>query len=444
MVASAAPVGGELQIELPNDFTPRFYQEPSWKAMEEGCKRIVNVWHRRSGKDLTYVNKVACEAFKRKGLYWHLLPTYKQGRNIVWNGMDKEGRPFLEAFPEGSYYRKRDDEMTMWLQNGSIYQVVGTDHMDRLVGSNPIGCIFSEYSLQNPAAWDLIRPILAQNGGWAAFIYTPRGRNHGYKLLKQAEDNPNWFAQVLTVDDTGAVPMEQIEDDRRSGMPEEMIQQEYWCSFDAPLVGSYYGDILEWMIKEKPPRITKVPWAPNIEVLTGWDLGKADSTAIWFGQWVGRQWRIIDYEQFSRMDIAPIVKKLREKPYAYGDAYLPHDAAHERLGMEKSILSQLQDLNVRTILIGKHPKVDQIAAVRLMLRQMWIDEDKCELGLQSLREFVKSKIEGERGPGGEILYRDDPARNWATHGADAMASFCLGARAPSRTEFRQPDTGYVT
>jgi len=434
-----------VEVTLPNHWTPRDYQIPLWTALESGVKRAACVWHRRAGKDLTALNWTATEAFRRVGLYWHLLPTYSQGRKIVWEGMDREGRPFLDAFPDELISRKRDDEMTLWLVNGSRFQVVGTDHIDRLVGANPIGVTFSEYSLHDPAAWELIRPMLAENGGTALFIYTYRGRNHGYKLLKQAEKNPNWFAQVLTVDDTdGAVSQEAIDEDRASGMPEELIQQEYYCSPDAPLVGSYYGEVLTWMADQTPPRIgTEATWVPNIPVETGWDLGIGDSTAIWFGQQVGHQLRLIDYMERSGEDISFYAKALREKPYVYGNAYLPHDAAHRELGTGKTIMEQLQSLGVRPLLQGKFSQSDQIAGVRLMLRQAWIHEENCERGLQSLREFVKQPIEGERGPSGELLYRDQPLHNWASHGASALATLILGLRPQGASDFKQPDTSYV-
>ena len=147
--------------------------------------------------------------------------------------------------------------MRLELKNGSIYQVVGTDNVDRLVGSNPLGVVFSEYSLQDPRAWNLVRPILAENGGWALFIYTARGRNHGYDMFNMASRNERWFSQRLSVEDTKAVPMEAIEDERSAGMPEELIQQEFYCSFDAPLVGSYYGSLMSKALAEE--RIKAVP-----------------------------------------------------------------------------------------------------------------------------------------------------------------------------------------
>ncbi len=205
-------------VTLPYNFTPRDYQLPMWDYFQNGGNGGVCVWHRRSGKDLNGIHMCAAKAMQRVGLYWHLLPTYQQGRKIVWNGMDRDGRPFIDAFPpELIDGVPKQQDMSIRLVNGSIYQVVGTDDVDRLVGTNPVGCIFSEYSLHDPAAWNYIRPILAENGGWALFIYTARGRNHGYRLFEMASKNERWFCQRLTVDDTGVVPQQLIDDERAEG-----------------------------------------------------------------------------------------------------------------------------------------------------------------------------------------------------------------------------------
>ncbi len=234
-------------VQVPVNWTPREYQKSLWGYLENGGTRAVAVWHRRAGKDATALNWSVVSAFERIGLYWHLLPTYNQGRKIVWDGRTREGKPFLDAWPTDAIESRNETDMRIKLKNNSIWQVVGTDNVDRLVGSNVIGCVFSEYSLQDPRAWDYVRPILAENGGWALFIYTARGRNHGYDLYNMATKNKNWFAELLTIDDTKrpdgtpVISQEAVEEERAAGMPEEMVQQEFWCSFDAPLVGSYFG-----------------------------------------------------------------------------------------------------------------------------------------------------------------------------------------------------------
>lgn len=433
------------RFELPNEYVPRAYQHPVWEALEEGCKRAVCIWHRRAGKDLSMIHYCATQAFERVGLYWHLFPTYSQGRKAIWEGRDRAGKKFLEAFPDELVARKRDDDMTLWLKNGSIYQVVGTDHIDRLMGANPVGIIVSEYALQNPAAWDLLRPILAENAGWAVFVYTPRGRNHGYALYQMAKKNKKWFAELLTVEDTDSIPADVIADERET-MDEPKFLQEYYCSFDAPLEGSYYGEILKWMGAQDPPRIVDFDlWIPDIPVVTGWDLGWDDATAIWFGQMTRDGVRLIDYEQDQGKPIDHYVKMMREKPYAYGDALLPHDAAQHSLQTGKTTIEQLRNLGVRAMLQPKVPLIDQHNTVRLMLRRAWLDDrpHKCGMGLNALREYSKKPMEGERTPDGEQIFYDQPARNWATHGASALATFFTGLQLERATNFKQPDASYV-
>ena len=153
--------------------------------------------------------------------------------------------------------------------------------------------VFSEYSIADPAAWDFIRPILAENNGYALFIYTPRGRNHGYQLCEMAKRNPSWFCEVLGADDTGSVTAEAIEEERAAGMSEEMIQQEFFCSFEAPLHGSYYGE--QMRRAEDEGRIGNVPHDDHAKVMTWWDLGVNDSTTIFFAQKVGNEIHLIDY-----------------------------------------------------------------------------------------------------------------------------------------------------
>ncbi len=428
------------EITLPYNWTPRPYQRPLWDALEGGCKRAVAVWHRRAGKDMTGLHWMAVQAFVRPGIYWHLFPTYAQGRKAIWEGRDNEGHGFLEAFPEGSWYRKRDDEMSLWLHGGSIYQVIGCDQIDRLVGANPVGCVFSEYALQNPAAWQLIRPILAANGGWAVFAYTPRGRNHGYKLAQLAEDDPKWFYQLLTVNDTEVVP-EDVLKSEKAEMPKELYEQEYNCSFDAPLVGSYYGELLSEAAADG--RIGKVPWAPEIPVTVAFDLGMSDATAIWFAQRVGREIRLIDYYESSGHGLEHYAKVIRDKPYIIEDVLAPHDAKVRELGTGKSRIETAMSLGLRMRVVPKLSLEDGIQATRLLLRNVWINDKNCARGLQALREYIKSPIDNERGPGGEMLYRDRPKHNWASHGADALRTLAVGMRPESMGEIKQPDTRYI-
>lgn len=226
------------EVTIPANYAPRGYQMPFLSAMDRclepgGIKRACLVWHRRAGKDKTAIAWTASQAYQRKGTYFHCLPTYNQGRKVVWDGIDAAGFRFIDHFPPEVRSNKNESEMRIELKNGSAWQIIGADNYDAVVGSNPVGIVFSEWAISDdyPAAWDLFRPMLAENGGWAVFIFTPRGRNHGFSLYQMAQTNPNWFCQLLTVDDTGVVSKADIQAERDAGMGEGMIQQEFYCSF---------------------------------------------------------------------------------------------------------------------------------------------------------------------------------------------------------------------
>jgi len=409
-----------MEITVPHDWRPRDYQKGLWDFLEKGGKRAVAVWHRRAGKDLLSINWCVTAALKRRGLYWHLLPTYNQGRKIVWDGMTKDGRGFLEHFPKELWAAVNNTDMRLELKNGSIYQVVGTDNVDRLVGSNPVGVIFSEYSLQDPRAWDLVRPILAENGGWAVFIYTARGRNHGYDLFNMATGNERWFCQRLSVDDTGAVPAEAIEDERSAGMPDELIQQEFYCSFDAPLVGSYYGSLMAKALAED--RIKEVPYEPRLEVHTAWDLGMGDSTAIIFFQQFGKEYRIIDYYENQGEGIPHYVKIIREKDYVYGKHIAPHDIKVREMGTGKSRFEVARDLGLRFHVCPHVLIEDGIEAARTIIPRCYFDLKQCSVLVEALRQYRKDYDEKRK------VYRDKPLHDWTSHAADAFRYLALGTR----------------
>jgi len=410
-----------MKIRIPHNWKPRNYQLPLWKFLEEGGKRAVAVWHRRAGKDLCSINWCAVSALRRPGLYWHLFPTYNQGRKIAWDGMTRDGRRFMDHFPEEVIAAVNNTEMRLTLKNGSIYQVVGTDNVDRLIGANPVGVIFSEYSVQDPRAWDYIRPILAENEGWAVFIYTARGRNHGYDMLNMARRNEKWFQQVLNWEDTRAITAEAIQDERDSGMPEEMIQQEFYCSFDAPLVGSYYGNYMAQALADR--RIVNVPYDPLLDVNTAWDLGMGDLTAIIFYQTVGAEIRIIDYYENQGEGLAHYIKYLREKEYVYGEHLAPHDIKVREMGTGRSRLEVARDLGIRFRVLPNLRLEDGIEAARTIISRCWFDEIKCKHLIEALRQYRKDFDEKNK------CFKDRPFHDWSSHPADAFRYLALGIRA---------------
>jgi len=218
------------EITLPYHFKPRKYQIPILKAWDSGIDRLYWVAHRRSGKDKTIFANLPKKMMERKGTYYYFLPTYAQAKKVIWTGADKDGFKFLDHFPKEIVKSINQSDMIIELINGSILQMVGADNIDRIVGTNPIGVVFSEYSLMKPDVWNFISPILRENGGWAIFIMTPRGINHAWDLLKTIEHDSKWFCEVLTVEKTKALSEEQLEDARKE-MPSDLFKQEYYCTF---------------------------------------------------------------------------------------------------------------------------------------------------------------------------------------------------------------------
>lgn len=360
---------------------------------------------------------------ERVGSYYYLFPKYKQGRRIIWEGMDRDGTPFLSHFPKELLDGKPNDtEMRLKYKNGSILRVVGTDEIDWVVGANPIVCVFSEYPLQNPKGWDYLRPILAENGGTAIFDFTPRGKNHGYTLYNSAKDNPNWFCQLLTVDDTHHLSQAVLEQEKQeikdTTGDEALFYQEYYCNFDVPIQGSYYGKLLQEA--ETTGRICNVPIDPVLPVHTAWDLGVGDSTAIWFYQMVGQEVRIVDYYATSGEGLDHYAKVLQERNYLYGEHLAPHDIEVRELGSGKSRLEIAASLGINFKVCPNIPIEDGINSVRMLLPKCWFDKQKCEKGLEALRSYHKEWDEDNR------MFKNHPEHDWASDGADGFRYLAVG------------------
>lgn len=411
-----------MRVTLPNNWDPRHYQLPLWRYLEGGGKRAVAVWHRRAGKDDVCLHWTAVSAMKRPGTYWHLLPEAAQARKAIWDAVNPHTgkRRVDEAFPREIRRKTRENEMFIELITGATWQVVGSDNYNSLVGSPPVGVVFSEWALADPAAWAYLRPILLENGGWALFILTPRGRNHGATFYEAAKTNSDWFADRLTVEDTGIFGTAALEQERRELIQqygeqegEQQFRQEYYCDFQAAVLGSYYGK--EMADAEKAGRIGRVPYEPRKEVETWWDLGVGDSTSIWFAQRVNAEVRLIDYYEMTGEGLGHYVKVLKEKPYVYGRHIAPHDIeVREFTGDGKTRREIAAGLGIKFEVAPNLPVDDGINAVRSLLPRCWFDAEKCSRGIDALRQYRKDYDEKLK------TFRSKPRHDWASHSADAF------------------------
>lgn len=230
------------------DWNPRPYQQLADDALASGIRRLFLGWHRRAGKDVFGLNTIREASQVEIGSYWHLFPLHVQGRRAIWNGINGDGVKFIDqAFPAECI--KDIDRREMWIEFtwGSTYQLLGSDYYDRLVGANTRGVLFSEYALCDPRAWTYVQPILRENGGWAMFITTFRGRNHAWRVAQKQLNNPRWYVDIRDItrttrhDGSPVITLKDLEEEREDGMSEAMIQQEYFCNPLAAAEGAYYG-----------------------------------------------------------------------------------------------------------------------------------------------------------------------------------------------------------
>lgn len=420
-----------MQIELPNGWTPRSYQLPAWRYLQNGGKHAELVWHRRSGKDEIALHRTACAAFERTAGYWHMLPEYSQARKAIWDAVNPHtGRKRIdEAFPKELRKSTRNQEMMIEFKNGSTWQVVGSDNFNSLVGSTPAGIIYSEWALANPAARAYLRPILAENGGWQMFITTSRGRNHAYKTLKAAEADPTAFAQILTAEQTGVFSVEQLEIELQAYINDfgeeygrAKFEQEYLCSFDAANLGAILARSIGKLENAGRigPHVKYDEDGAPIEISA--DIGRKDSSTWWFWQPKVGGYSIIDYDGGWGIDAEAWCDKLAAKLAGrkLGKIWLPHDARAKTFAAKHSTLEIfLKYFGADKIKITPDSKKsDRVNAARTMIGHCEFSNE-CDAGLDGLRAWSYEYNEETK------TFSQEPKHDWASHDGDGFSYGCL-------------------
>jgi hypothetical protein len=402
-----------------NKFQMRDYQIPIADALEnKGYRKIIASLPRRAGKDLLCWNLIIRQALKRIGVYYYMFPTYAQAKKVIWQSSTNDSLRFIDFIPPSLIESSNSQDMSIRLVNGSLIQLIGSDNIDAIVGTNPIGVVYSEAALQDPRAYQFIRPILAANDGFAIFISTPRGKNWFYELFQIAKNSPDWFAYHLTLDDTQHIPLHEIERERAEGiMSEDLIQQEYYCSWDMGVEGSYYSRYVDRMRVQG--RISDVPWESSFKVHTAWDLGMRDSTTIIFFQTIGATVRIIDCYENSGFGLDHYIKILQQKPYAYGKHIAPHDIKVRELGTGQSRLEKARTMGITFIVAPDLSIEDGIEAVRAALSKIWIDSSGCSALIKAIENY-RHEYDGKKKS-----YKNTPLHDWSSHFSDCLRYLCI-------------------
>jgi phage terminase large subunit len=435
-----------MVIQLPNSWKPRPYQKTAWDYLERGGKHAELVWCRRAGKDEVALHRTAVAAFERIGGYWHMLPMASQARKAIWNAVNpKTGKKRIdEAFPPEIRRKKNDQEMYIEFVNGSTWQVLGSDNYNSMVGAPPVGIVYSEWALSNPAAKAYLRPIIAENDGWQIFITTPRGKNHAFTTFRGAQENKDSFAQIVTARDTGQYTPEQLDNlraeyvkDYGEALGTAYFEQEFLCSFETPIMGSVYAKEL----RDAADRIRVVPYDPSRPVHLFWDLGRADKTAIWFAQLGPFEYRVIDYLEDTGKHIGEYIVALQRKKYVYGDCWLPHDANNELLAAERTVAQQLRNGGFKTRMVPKTSIDTRIEAARLIFPMVWFDEAKCETGIDALRNYRYRVDEDTK------QFSNEPLHDWASHASDSFGYMAVALKEakPKQKDFQtRPKRNFQT
>jgi phage terminase large subunit len=276
------------------------------------------------------------------------------------------------------------------------------------------------------AAWQKLIPTIREEESEIWVTYNPESKHSAVHQrfrvnpssdVKVCEinwrDNP-WFPDVLN--------QERINDQK---LRPDVYDHVWEGAFLIHVEGAYYT--VEMREANAEGRIGSAPYDRSVGVVTAWDLGVGDSTAIWFAQMVGPEVRLIDYYESSGVGLDHYVAILNSKGYNYTDHILPHDVRVRELGTGKSRLETLDNLGVRPITIAAQLNVDDgIQAVRSLLGRAWFDEEKCERGIDCLRQYRRDYDENNKS------FKARPLHDWSSHGADAMRYLAIGYRPMSQ------------
>jgi len=375
----------------------------------------VIVLHRRAGKTVMAINHMLRAALTNKYLnprYAFISPYRLQGKATAWDYI----KQFAGKIPGTKF---NESELRCDLANGARITILGAENDQAIRGISLDGCVFDETQSIKPTIFpEVIRPALADRKGWCIFIGTPKGRNNFYQLYEQAKKNPKWYACTYKASETQILDDEELQA-AKDVMSKDLYEQEFECSFQAAITGSYYGTIIEDLVREK--RMVSNLYDEDIDVETWWDLGINDQTAIWFVQRYKKEIRLIDYYENTSHGLDHYADVLKNKGFEYSTHIFPHDVKVRELGnYAKTRLEALLDLGIVGEVAPKLSIEDGIEAVRRNLINCWFDKDKCATGIEYLKAYQKKWDDKAQ------VFKSKPSHSYASHAADSFRTGIAG------------------
>jgi len=399
---------GEV-IEIP--YKPREHQLKVHELLD-GKRFAVVVAHRRFGKTVAALNHLIREAVlneKETPRYAYIAPTYGQAKRVAWDYLVKYTTPL------GGTNNISELRVDFW---GRRIQLYGSDNPDSLRGQFFDGVIIDEVGDQNPKIWtDIVRPALTDRKGWCLFIGTPKGHNHFKELRDRAEKEEGWGLLEFKASETGVVDETELKA-AKNEMGEDKYRQEFECSFDAAVEGSYYGQMLNELEEKK--HMQEIPREEISRTFTAWDLGMGDSTSIWVAQLVGSEVRLLDYYENHGVGLDHYVKWIKDNDYLKAEHILPHDVRVRELGTGKSRLEMLEEAGLEVKIAPRMGLDDGIQAVRRLLPRCWFNVPQVQNGLNCLRNYRRDYDEKRK------IFFERPLHDWSSHGSDSFRYLALG------------------
>jgi len=412
-------------------YVPREAQTEIHKAVKEN-RWTVAVCHRRMGKTVAAINQLihsSLQCKKDNPQYAYIAPTYSQAKRIAWDYLKEYTRPLGGT---ANVSELRVDFM------GRRISLYGADNPDALRGIYLDGCVIDEYGDVNPQLFtNVIRPALSDRIGWAMFIGTPKGANHFKELRDFANDdsNDNWQLKEFKASQTNLIAEAELLDAKKA-MGDNKYNQEFEISFDSPIIGSYYGEMIKDLIDNN--HVRDIPTESATGKWTAWDLGMSDSTSIWVCETIGGEIRVMDYYENAGQSLDHYIGWLDEKGYRDYNHILPHDVMVRELGTGKSRYELLTDAGLNIEVARKMSVEDGIQAVRARLPNTWFkNNNTVDKGLECLRNY--RRVYNEK----LSVYQEKPLHDWSSHAADAFRYLMVGldTTANARTDWNTPIDG---
>jgi hypothetical protein len=392
-------------------YKPREQQLAIHELMDSKRFGVV-VAHRRMGKTVSAINHLIKDALlnqKEAPRYAYIAPTYGQAKRVAWDYLVKYAEPL------GGTSNISELRVDFW---GRRIQLFGSDNPETLRGQYFDGVILDEIGDQNPKIWtDVCRPSLVDRQGWCLFIGTPKGHNHFKELRDRAKTEDGWGLLEFKASETGVVDDTELKA-AKNEMGEDKYRQEFECSFDAAVEGSYFGQILNELEEKK--HMQEIPREELSRTFTAWDLGMGDSTSIWVAQLVGTEVRLLDYYENHGVGLDHYVKWIKDNDYLKAEHILPHDVRVRELGTGKSRMEMLEESGLEVKIAPRMGLDDGIQAVRRLLPRCWFNVPQVQNGLNCLRNYRRDYDEKRK------IFYERPLHDWSSHGSDSFRYLALG------------------